>query len=163
MATRHLGPLLERRMKAARLFDRGFSQAEVARRCGVSRQTASVWFHALRAGGRSALKPTQGGRTAKLSSGQRRKLERQLLRGAQAHGWSSDLWTLERMAKLIQQLFGVRYHRGHVWKLLRGMGWSRQRPALRARERDEAAIVRWKKKTWPELKKTPAPTERSSS
>lgn len=159
MATRNLGPLLERRMRAARLFERGFSQAEVARRCRVSRQTASVWFRALQAGGRSALKPSQGGRTARLTKGQRKKLERQLLRGAQAHGWSSDLWTLERIAKLIQLLFGVRYHRGHVWKLMREMGWSRQRPARRARERDEAAIVRWKKVTWPRLKKTSVPTE----
>jgi transposase len=149
-------------MKAVRLFERGFSQAEVARRCGVTRQTASVWFHTLRSGGRAALKPTQGGRTAKLNAAQLRKLEKQLLRGAQAHGWSSDLWTLERIAKLIEQLFGVQYHPGHVWKLLRAMGWSLQRPALRARERDEAAILRWKKKAWPQLKKTPE-AERSSS
>lgn len=163
MATRHLGPLRARRMQAARLFEKGFSQSEVARRCGVSRQTASVWFHALQAGGRSALEPSQGGREAKLTKAQRKKLERQLLRGAQAHGWSTDLWTLERIAKLIHELFGVRYHPGHVWKLLRRMGWSLQRPARRARERDEQAIVRWKKKTWPQLKKTPGPTEPSSS
>lgn len=163
MATRDLGPLRSRRMQAARLFDKGFSQAEVARRCRVSRQTASVWFHALQAGGRAALEPRQGGREAKLTKAQRRKLERELLRGAQAHGWSTDLWTLERIVKLIHALFDVQYHPGHMWKLLRRMGWSLQRPARRARERDEEAIVRWKNKTWPRLKKTPDAPAPSSS
>ena len=32
--------------------------------------------------------------------------------------------------------FGVDYHEGHVWKILRGLGWSPQRPVGRARERN---------------------------
>jgi len=40
-----------------------------------------------------------------------------------------------------------------VWKILRRLGWSCQRPAARALERDEKAIQRWKKERWPELKK----------
>jgi transposase len=60
------------------------------------------------------------------------------------------------VAHLIQQEFGVRYHEGHVWKILVSLGWSPQRPVGRARERNEAAIRTWKRKTWPTIKEKPA-------
>ena len=50
----------------------------------------------------------------------------------------------------------MRYHAGHVWKILGGLGWSPRRPVGRARERNEQAIRSWKKKTWPAIKKSPA-------
>ena len=63
--------------------------------------------------------------------------------------------TCPRVARLIGDEFGVDYHEGHVWKILRGLGWSPQRPVGRARERNEAAIRSWQRKTWPGLKKKP--------
>jgi len=80
-----------------------------------------------------------------------------------AHGWSTELWTLERIGLLLQRQFGVSYHPGHVWRILRSLGWSLQRPATRARERDEKAIEGWKKQAWPRLKKTPEGSSTSSS
>ena len=59
-------------------------------------------------------------------------------------------------AKLIKQEFGVEYHPGHVGWLLGKLGWSCQRPTGRALERDERAIKRWKKQSWPKLKKKPS-------
>jgi transposase len=82
-------------------------------------------------------------------------IEKELLRGAVAHGYSADLWTLQRVAKLISSLTGVDYHIGHVWKILRKMEWSLQRPTLRAKERDDAKIQQWKEETWTEAKKKP--------
>ena len=58
---------------------------------------------------------------------------------------------------------GVRYHPAHVWRLLGQLGWSCQRPAGRALERDEEAIQRWKKYRWPQLKKKPAGRAKLSS
>jgi transposase len=69
--------------------------------------------------------------------------------------YSSDLWTLQRVAEVIEKLTGVTYHPGHVWKILTGLGWSRQRPARRALERDDAAIEHWAKVEWIRVKKTP--------
>jgi transposase len=46
----------------------------------------------------------------------------------------------------------VAYHPGHVWRLLRRLGWSPQRPARRAAERDEAEIARWREQEWPRIK-----------
>jgi transposase len=160
---RDLQALRKRRMRAAGLFEKGFSQAEVARRCGVTRQTAMVWYRKWQEEGKEGLEPSMGGRPTKLTASQIEAFEKALLAGPQAHGWSTDLWTLERASALIERLFGVHYHPGHVWRVLRAMGWSLQRPTTRARERDEEAILRWKKRTWPRLKKTTGRAGPSSS
>jgi transposase len=90
-----------------------------------------------------------------LSAEQISQLEHGLQRGPQALGYETSLWTANRVAHLIEQESGVSYHPGHVWKILRQLGWSCQRPAGRALERDEKAIERWQKERWPELKKRP--------
>lgn len=72
-----------------------------------------------------------------------------------AHGYRTDLWTTRRIAELIERRFGVHYHRDHVGRFLAQCGWSYQKPERRARERDEAAIERWKRTRWPQVKKTP--------
>jgi transposase len=116
------------------------------------------WHKAWRAKGSKALKAKRLlGRPNRLTSKQRQQIETALLRGPAAHGYSTDLWTLPRIATVIEREVGVRYHPGHVWRVLRQLGWSLQRPAKRARERDEDAIQRWRKERWPRLKKTSEP------
>jgi transposase len=78
-----------------------------------------------------------------------------LLKGPLAHGYINDLWTLKRIAEVIEKQFGVRYDPSGVWHVLRGIGWSCQRPEGRARERDEEAIARWRQRDWPRIKKSP--------
>ena len=70
-------------------------------------------------------------------------------------GYETPLWTCARVAHLIDKEFGVEYHRGHVWKILDGLGWSCQRPVGRARERNEEEIRQWRKVRWPNIKKKP--------
>jgi transposase len=102
---------------------------------------------ALRAAGRA-------GRLPRLDADQLARVEQALLRGATANGFRSELWTLPRVAAVIEGVTGVAYHPGHVWRILRQqLGWSRQRPARRAVERDDAAIEAWVKQRWPQLKK----------
>jgi transposase len=146
------------------MFEQGATQAEVARSAGVSRQTASRWYHAWRAGGAEALRrPERLGRPPRLSAAQVRAVEQALLKGPRANGFANDLWTLARVGTVIERLTGVRYSTAHVWRMLRAMGWSLQRPARRATERDEAAIARWKRERWPKVKKTPGSAARGSS
>jgi len=76
-------------------------------------------------------------------------------KGPRHHGYPTELWTLQRVAEVIAVHFGVQYHRGHVWKILRAMAWSCQKPERRARERDEQAIRRWRQEDWPRIKKRP--------
>src|SRR4051812_21435220 len=132
------------RLQAAGLFARQVPQAEVARELGVSRQNVSRWYRRWQQGGEAALRSRGApGRTPQLSPQQLAQVERVLLAGAQASGFGTDLWTLARVAQVIERLTGVAHHPGHVWRLLRGLGWSVQRPARRASERDEEAVAQW--------------------
>ncbi len=147
----------ERRMRAAALFGRGRRPAEVARELGVSIQSASEWHRRWSAGGKKALRAAgRAGRLPRVDAGQLAGVERALLQGPKANGYGSELWTLPRVAEVIEKETGVRYHPGHVWRILRvQLGWTRQRPARRAVERDDAAIERWAKEQWPKVKKGP--------
>lgn len=152
---RDIEGLEKRRREGMRLLGQGLAQAEVARRCGVSRPTALRWERQRRLVRGPAWKRRELGRPPKLSAAQKQRLTKALLQGAQAHGFLNDLWTLSRIAELIWRQSAVRLHPGHVWRLLGNLGWSIQRPAGKASQRDEAAIARWKKHTWPALKKRP--------
>jgi transposase len=140
------------------------SQGVVARALGVTRVTAHHWYHAWHTNGRAGLKAAgRAGRKPKLGPKQLVKVEQALRAGPRAYGFSTDLWTLPRVATVIERLTRVRHHPGHVWRILRGLNWSLQRPARRARERDEAAIAQWKTRRWAQLKKTPVASAPGSS
>jgi transposase len=147
--------LEKRRLNGAKLLAQGVSQAEVARRLEVKRQSVSEWAGLLKAKGFEGLKRRQRGRPRQLSDAQCAELSAMLVKGAIAQGFPNELWTLQRVAKLIKERFGVEYSTGHMWYLLRRLGFSAQRPERRALQRDEQAIERWKRKRWPALKKTP--------
>ena len=165
VAGRDFEGMERRRKRAARLFARGATQADVARELEVSRQSVSRWHAEWRTGGPSALKAAgRAGRMPRLTETQLRQLDRALRRGPRAHGFATDLWTLDRVVTVIEAETGVRYHPGHVWKLLRDkLGWSRQRPARRAVERDDEAIAGWVAEEWPRIKRGPVDAGRGSS
>jgi len=148
--------LEQRRLTAARLFDRGLSQSEVSRELGVHRQSVNRWFAAWEGGGIKALKQAgRAGRKPRLAPRQLGQVESALKQGPQAHGFATALWTTARVAQVIGQLTGVRYHPDHVCRILAKLRWSCQRPVGRALERDEKKIEHWKKQRWPAIKKKP--------
>ncbi len=83
--------LQKRRLRAARLLDKGLSQAEVAREQGVSRQSVSQWASILKAEGREGLKAKPLGRPGQFGKDQQRELARILKRGAVAAGFPTEL------------------------------------------------------------------------
>jgi len=105
--------------------------------------------------GREGLRGAgRAGRRPKLCPDQLAEVESALIQGAEANGYPNDLWTLQRAAQVIQHVTGVSYHPARVWYVLRsGLGWTWQRPARRATERNDEAIQRWVKRRWPQLKK----------
>jgi transposase len=143
--------LSRRRAEARRLMDEGTRQAEIARRLKVSRQAVSVWAR-LPVG---RLTARAAGRKSSFGEGDRRWLRTALHKGARLHGFLTEVWTLPRVAQVLAQKRGKRFSTVHVWRLLGQLGFSCQRPASRARERDEEAIQAWKQTEWPRLKKKP--------
>src|SRR5450755_2749692 len=153
---RDFDALERRRFQGLRLLRQGLNQSEVARRLRVVRQSVARWAALDRKSGERALRQAgRAGRKPRLTEPQKTKLEQRLLAGPERLGYETSLWTSERVAELIEQEFGVRYHPGHVWKILVSLGWSCQRPTGRALERKEGAIRHWQKTTWLDIKKKP--------
>jgi transposase len=148
--------LESRRKQAARLFARGTLRlASVARQLKVSRQSISRWYQDWKKGGVRGLHAAgRAGRMPRLNARQLQKVEAALKKGALFHGFTADLWTLPRVATVIEQLTGVRYHPGHVWRVLGSMKWSSQKPSQQAKERNAEQVEYWKTVRWPEIKKT---------
>jgi len=128
--------------------------AEIARELKASRQSGSRWYWEWRRGGSSALRGAgRAGRKPKLDRGQLRQVEKALRPGARSQGFGTDLWTLPRVALVMERVTGVRYHPGHVWKILGAIDWTLQRPAKQAQERDPAKVQFWLQEKWPAVKK----------
>lgn len=149
----------ERRLMAARWFRAGkLTPAEIARALGVSRAAVSQWQTRWQHGGdrRLTARPT-GHPRSKLGPAQWRVLGGLLDRGAMASGFDTEQWTLQRIAGVIERRFGVHYHYRYLERPLTAHGFSVQRPASRAKERDERLVAEWLLHTWPARKKKGGP------
>lgn len=148
--------LERRRHRALELLEQGLTPVEVARQLGVDRRSVRRWKAAFRRRGEKGIQARPAtGRPTTLDARAQRQLTRILLKGAQSAGFATDLWTCPRVAEVIEQRFGVHYHVHHVSRLLHGLGFSPQKPARRAVERDEVGIQQWAHSDWKRVKKTP--------
>lgn len=147
----------QRRLKAVRLFEQERSDSDIARNLHITRQSVGRWRLQWRAGGSKALKSKgPAGVKPRITPAQTDQVVAALKAGPLAAGHPTDVWTLPRVAALVKELTGERYHSGHVWHLLRRLGFSCQRPVRRAIERDDRKIAGWRRSKWPALKKRPA-------
>ena len=143
------------RLMAAELYEQGLSNAEVARRLGVSKPTASKWYQRWEKEGKDNLKIGTPGRKSRVSEEQWQMVLQALLEGPSAHGYDTELWTLSRIGEVIEKITGVRYNSNYVWELLGKLRWSCQKPEARAKERNETAIADWTNVCWPQIKRGP--------
>jgi transposase len=150
-----------RRLQAWRLKRQGWSQRQIAEALGVSAGAVSQWMTCARQGGPNALRhrPSPGA-PRRLTVDQLAQLPALLERGPEAYGFRGQLWTRSRITAVIQLTFGISYHPRHVGRLCQTIRWSPQKPARRARQRDEAAITRWREGTWPALKRGRKPSNK---
>ncbi len=150
----------ERRLEAARLLQAGqLSQAEIARRMGVSRMAVSKWAKQLRQPqddlASLECRPRPG-RPPRLTAGQWQHVLQRLTQGALRAGFETERWTLQRIRAFIVVEFGLHYHAHYLARRLKALRWSPQEPAVYARERDEALVQAWLTRDWRRSKKRPA-------
>ena len=146
--------LERRRRRALQLLKRGLTTSAIAEQLGCAHSSVVRWDHAYKRSGLPGLAPKPiPGRPPKLAPRQQPRLVRLLLKGPRAAGYTTDLWTLDRIAHVIQRQYGIHYHPCHVWKLLHRLGWSAQKPERRALQRNERAIAYWTRHVWPHIKK----------
>lgn len=150
--------MAERRAEGVVLLQSGkMSQVQIAQHLGVSEATISKWKKILEESGPDALQAWKAsGRPPNLSTVQKDQLVEKLKQGALATGFPTEQWTQARVKKVIEQEFGVHYHRDYISRLLKGLGWSVQKLDTRAIERDEEMIQAWLKQDWPRIKKSAA-------
>jgi transposase len=137
-------------LRALDLNQQGWPQRAIAEALDASEEAISRWLARARHGGRAALLAhPASGHPPKLSDAQKRLIPEFLWHGPEAYGFRGQVWTRARIARVIEEEFGVRYHKAHVGRLLREWGGTPQVPIRRAIQRDEEAIRRWRDETWP--------------
>ena len=159
--------IADRRRRSLDLLDQGLSLNEVARRIGCAPSSVMRWRDLkARRGDAVFVVRLPSGRPPRLTDRQLRTLAKRLLKGPMACGYRTDLWTTQRIADVIEVEFGVAYHRDHIGRVMKRLGWTHQKPERRATERNEPSIRRWRDERFREVKKTPsswAPTSSSST
>jgi transposase len=143
-----------RRLRAWELLQAGWRQVDIANALGVTEGAVSQWMKRAREGGMKALhrRPAPGA-TSKLTPEQLTELPTVLARGAEAYGFRGNVWTHPRIAAVIKQVFGIKYHDNHIPRLLKKIGWTRQKPRRRAAQRNEVAIGQWQDDDLPSILK----------
>lgn len=142
-----------RRLKAIPYFKRGSSERHIGKKLGVSPIAVHQWKVAWNEGGTKGLKAKRYGHPSKLSPKKEKEVKKKILEGAGIHGFPGDYWTLSRVTSAVYAWTRVWYEERSVWHLLKRLGFSCQKPARRAVERDEKAIRTWTKEIWPQIKK----------
>jgi len=146
------------RLQAGDRFERGETNVVIAKDLRVSVRSVERWRRSWSEGGAEALRSTGPASLPRLNPRQVAVLEFELEKGAVAHGWPDQRWTLARIKTVIGCRFHITLSVHGVWELLRRNGWSCQQPVRRATERDEEAVARWVKEVWPTVE---APQRRS--
>lgn len=139
-----------RRMKAARYFKEGKTKYWVAKHFKVSFSAAGEWHRRWKDGILGARKP---GKKEKLSLEQKKALSKMVLSNPTAHGYDTQLWTLERITACVKKELKVAYRPRSLSHMLHTLGFSCQKPERRAKERNEKHITEWKRTRWPALLK----------
>lgn len=117
-----------RRIQAAKLLEKGLSQAEVARRLKITRESVRRWANRIDTyGSKLGLrKAGRAGRKPKIGPAELKRLKAILNAGPGKSGFPSGPWSLKRVASVIRKEFDVRYHIRHVsWILRKKLDWHK--------------------------------------
>ena len=146
--------LEKRRLKAGILFKQGYSQAKVARTLRVTRAAVHYWRQDYVKQGMRGLK-SKGpvGFSSKLTKKDKNLFRKAILKGPLFYGYETDLWTIPRLKAILKKVTRVSFGNVWVWNIVRNLGFTPQKPQVKAVQRNDKKIKEWKDKTLPGLKK----------
>lgn len=144
----------KRRLKAIELYKKGVTQATIAKKLKVTASAVCQWVKEYKKKGMKGVQ-SKGicGPKPFLTEKDTTRIMKELVKGPRAHGFDTDLWNLPRLGKLIQKTTRASFKQSHVSNVLHSLGWTCQKPVVRAKQRNEKAIQSWIKVEWPRLKK----------
>ena len=137
------------------------SVSDIAQLLHVHRSSIHAWIMSWNAYGKEGLyEGHRSGRPSALTDKDKEQLKDIVDSGSVAYGLQTGVWTSPIIAQVIEEEFAVRYHPGHVRKLLKQMGFSVQRPTTKLVQADPQKRNKWTRYTYPNLKKKPKRKER---
>ena len=116
------------RMQAIAGALEGLTRAEAARLAGMERQALRDAVVRYNAEGLAGLhdRPRPGSKP-RLDEARRAALRQLVLDGPEVETTGVSAWTLAGLCREVETRWGVRYHEGHMSKLVRALGLSRQK------------------------------------
>ena len=145
---------LVKRVTALLALTRGETVDAVAASVGVGRSTVYEWLRAfLVAGVRGLRVQWKGGRPAKLTPTQRRRLAKIVKAGPEAAGFPTGCWHALLIQQVIWREFHVTYNVQYLADLLHNLGFSFQKARFVSDHLDAVARAAWLAHTWPAWRK----------
>lgn len=146
--------LEERRHLAVQRVQDGWRQKDVAAFLGVTERTVSRWMAAYRDRGDDGLATRpHPGPAPRLTPDQEQEVLSWLAHKPSNFGFATDLWTAPRLALLIEQRLGVRYHPRYLNEWLTRRGIRPQKPQRQSKDQDPEEVARWLREDWPRIQK----------
>ena len=154
-------PRVALRIQGVMLSLERHSVSDIAGLLHIHRSSVHAWISSWNAYGEMGLhEGHRSGRPSALTETDREQLSDIVESGPVAYGLQTGVWTSPVIAEVIEDEFGVRYHPGHVRKVLKGLGFSVQRPTAKLVQADPRKQNKWTRCTYPNLKKKPEPKGR---
>lgn len=141
------------RIQAIRLWKKGKTVEEISDFFGVTLGAIYKWIKIYKLKGLKALKRRKApGAMPKLSKEELKKLLKVLTKSPDEYGYGTQLWDCKKVGKIIQDKFNKKIHNTNIWRLLKKLGFSYQKPEKIALQKDSKKVKMWIKQEWPKIK-----------
>ena len=143
---------LEIRVRAVEAISRGIFMGEVANAYGIDRTTLHRWV--ARSATIGLARKVGSGRPRLLGDVTQKDLVKIVLNSAMSYGFETDLWTIGRLHRVVQEEYATEISYDTIWRRLREAGLTYQKPERQYFQMDEAARNKWMKTAAPKIRRT---------
>ena len=141
------------RFQAIELLEKGKKTAAISEDFGVSLVTVYRWINSYKKNGADGLKKRKApGAKSKLTPNEIKILLKFLEKTADEYGFETPLWDCKKIRQLISEKFGKKIHNSNIWRFLKRMNLSFQKPQGESIEKDEYEVEAWIRDVWPKIK-----------